>query len=220
MANLFLVDIRLLKRRPSLLELLDQQRLACVKKLRNNRDKLHCLAAGLILRHLFGQDAEIKENPWHKPYIEGKPRFNLSHSGDYVICAVGESEIGCDIQNHSDVAFKPDIGEIAKRVFHPAELKRFLAASAREETFYDFWTLKESYMKALGKGFHLEPNTFHLDVRYPEASLVETPEPAFRECRFSLFRGIPGYTMAICAADGEVLPEHWQDITHILLDQG
>ena len=32
-----------------------------------------------------------------KPYIDAQKKFNISHSGDYAICAVSDNEVGADV---------------------------------------------------------------------------------------------------------------------------
>lgn len=46
------------------------------------------------------QENQIERNEYGKPYFSNRelPCFNISHSGDYIACALSESEIGIDIQ--------------------------------------------------------------------------------------------------------------------------
>lgn len=85
-----------------------------------------------------------------KPYLKDFPLyFNLSHSGDYVLCGLGSEEIGADIQQHCG----KDVRKIAQRFFSEREatvIER--AGEAREELFYRLWTRKEAYGKLTGRG--------------------------------------------------------------------
>ena len=58
---------------------------------------------------------------------DGKVCFNLSHSGKYVLCAVSETEIGCDIEKIKEVKWK-----LAKRFFSDGEYD-FLESLGRQE---------------------------------------------------------------------------------------
>lgn len=85
-----------------------------------------------------------------KPQIVNFPKkFNLSHSGDYVVCAVGDGEVGADIQK-----WVPYKERTAERFFAPTEWKLLqeLPASQRTELFYRLWSRKEAYGKYTGQG--------------------------------------------------------------------
>lgn len=86
-----------------------------------------------------------------KPYF-AKLRlyFNLSHSGDYCMCAVSDEEIGVDIQQQRPVEER----KLAKRFFAEQEIARVESASDSEvtEVFYDIWAKKEAYGKLTGLG--------------------------------------------------------------------
>ena len=76
--------------------------------------------------------------------------FNLSHSGKYVLCAVSEMEIGCDIEKIKEVKWK-----LAKRFFSEKEyeiLEEVERQKNPNETFARFWVLRESYVKKTGEG--------------------------------------------------------------------
>lgn len=82
--------------------------------------------------------------------------FNLSHSGKYVLCAVSEMEIGCDIEKIKEVKWK-----LAKRFFSEKEYEFLEEIEKQEsparwaetnETFTRFWVLRESYVKKTGEG--------------------------------------------------------------------
>lgn len=84
---------------------------------------------------------------------DGEVCFNLSHSGKYVLCAVSETEIGCDIEKVKEVKWK-----LAKRFFSEEEYD-FLERLGKEENAYIvevaftcFWVLRESYVKKTGEG--------------------------------------------------------------------
>lgn len=78
--------------------------------------------------------------------------FNISHSGDWIICAVDNKPVGVDIEIIKVINFK-----IAERFFSSEE---YYALMSQPETiqlkyFYMLWTLKESYIKAEGKGLNI-----------------------------------------------------------------
>lgn len=87
-----------------------------------------------------------------KPFLLGSSLyFNLSHSGEYVVCALSECEIGVDIQRQAET----DSMRLANRFYHPHE-RELLAAipteEGRRDFFYRLWTRKEAYGKMTGEG--------------------------------------------------------------------
>jgi len=90
---------------------------------------------------------------------EGKPRalnaagwdFNASHSGDYVAVAVGQGQVGVDLEQIRPVR---EMESIVDRHFHPdeAEAWRSLAPGLREEAFFVLWSAREAAMKCFGLG--------------------------------------------------------------------
>ena len=64
-------------------------------------DQARCLVAGLLLRKICGvtDDAQLYCGENGKPYLKnGGMYFNISHSGDYVVLATADSEVGVDIE--------------------------------------------------------------------------------------------------------------------------
>lgn len=79
-------------------------------------------------------------------------RFNLSHSRHWVVLAVGQAdEIGVDVEHHRR---RNDIDGIAARFFSAEEYRELakLPVAERRQRFFELWTLKEAYVKALGRG--------------------------------------------------------------------
>lgn len=90
-----------------------------------------------------------------KPYLKGAGTslcFNLSHSAELALVAVGEMpEIGVDVERVRPIAEWMDI---SRNTFHPVEDAWILAqpAQRRMEGFFHVWTAKEAYVKASGLG--------------------------------------------------------------------
>lgn len=96
-----------------------------------------------------------------KPSVRGhRIEFNVSDSGALWVCAVGGgAPLGVDVEVARD---NVDIEGVGRRVYVERERAQIEARPEhdRRATFYRLWTLKESYMKAVGLGFHLEPSSF------------------------------------------------------------
>lgn len=78
------------------------------------------------------------------------PKFNISHSGDYVAIAVGEKSIGIDIQK---MRSKRKL-DLAERFFSEKEtdLLKSLPEDRQNEMFFRLWSRKEAYGKCTGEG--------------------------------------------------------------------
>jgi len=79
-------------------------------------------------------------------------RFNVSHSESLGLYAVTrDRRVGVDIERIRPL---PDLDEIAERVFSPEErlALRRLPPARRPEGFFNCWTRKEAYVKAIGSG--------------------------------------------------------------------
>lgn len=87
-----------------------------------------------------------------KPYLQDYPfYFNLSHSGEYVFCAISDREVGVDIQQYRPA----DEARLARRFFSEEERKALEGCLDREEQrelFYRLWVRKEAYGKLTGEG--------------------------------------------------------------------
>jgi len=101
------------------------------------------------------------EEAFGKPYLsmDGKEpdvKFNLSHSGDKMLVAVGlYDQLGVDIEEWNE---RIDCGLVVDSCF--AEVERCfwngLPEDRKDAFFYRFWTRKESFVKAVGVGIGLD----------------------------------------------------------------
>lgn len=91
---------------------------------------------------------EIDCDKQGKPYLtDHEIQFNLSHSGRYAACALGEMPLGVDIQLLR--SYSP---ELIRRCFTTAEQRMLMESPEPERTFVQLWTRKESLLKAVGIG--------------------------------------------------------------------
>lgn len=83
-----------------------------------------------------------------KPYIiNSNLHFNLSHSGNLVLCLCGTQKVGCDIQKMCEYKDK-----VAKRFFTEDEYRLLSVSDEKELDFTRMWTMKESILKYHGDG--------------------------------------------------------------------
>jgi 4'-phosphopantetheinyl transferase len=138
-------------------------------------DRERFVTGRLMLRDILArylavraETIELDYGPYGKPILRAPVQhavfFNLSHAGAWVTCAfVARGAIGIDLESmESNV----DIGDLAKQVFSPGEYENFLqcAAPERRRRFFETWSSKEAYIKAIGKG--LSYPMAHVEIVY------------------------------------------------------
>lgn len=139
--------------------------------------------------------------------ISEKAAFNLSHSGDYVLCSIDmdcceKTQVGCDIETVKEANLR-----IAERFFCPSECKRIFEEKSKEQQndlFYRFWVLKESFMKATRQGMAMDTRSFEIQLSRPPF-LLKKPEDYPGEYYYQEYEvsGIP-YKIAVCSTDKEI----------------
>lgn len=142
------------------------------------------------------QDISIKKAEKGKPFLKDHPLyFNISHSGDWVVVATSEKEIGVDIELIRKVDFR-----IAERYFSEKEKKTLFSLSEEKQTayFFDLWTLKESYLKLLGKGLTKSLSTFTITGDHGNFQL-SYDQQIKHEAFFKQYQIDQEYKTSVCA---------------------
>ena len=100
--------------------------------------------------------------------ISGRLKFNVSHSRDFIVCVVGEAELGIDLEVSRKIS---NMLTLARRFFTPAEFCLLANAlpSEQEQLFFKLWTLKESLFKQIGCGVKARLNTISFAGQVREA---------------------------------------------------
>ncbi|QUI23831.1 4'-phosphopantetheinyl transferase superfamily protein [Vallitalea pronyensis] len=139
----------------------------------------------------------ICSNEYGKPFIDSRFRFqySISHSDRWVVCVINDQPIGIDIER-----IKPIDLRIVDRFFSKSEQK-FLAESninERLERFYTIWTLKESYIKAVGKGLFLPLDSFSVKKTREEIYEVECNNED-HEFYLATYKRFPYFIISVCS---------------------
>ena len=135
-------------------------------RFKKDEDKRRSVGAWLLLEYALAEngvsEADIVYNDHGKPYLKNRNDvfFNLSHSGVFVMCAVSDGEVGCDVQEMKDIDLR-----VAERFFHPEEVQMLgaLYDNEKRDFFYRIWTLKECVIKAVGKGMSMPMRELYFD---------------------------------------------------------
>ncbi len=134
-----------------------------------------------ILRLILSEHLNIKPQAvkfrygkYGKPYLDHDTNitFNVSHSHEMALIAVTQNqEIGIDIEYHSN---RPMDG-IAEKMFSPAEIARVQQAlHNKTQVFYEIWTGKEAFIKAIGMGLRYPTQNITIpELKYKPKKLYE-----------------------------------------------
>ena len=137
-----------------------------VLRLKSARVRYTSMMAGLLLQDMAERicgiakgNLVIRENENGKPYIEGYEnfRFNLSHSGEFVMIAVSDSDVGVDVER-----IREREKLVEKRCFTDDEREYI---KDNNERFFEIWTMKEAYLKCIGTGISLPLNSFNINMQ-------------------------------------------------------
>ncbi|WLW69938.1 4'-phosphopantetheinyl transferase superfamily protein [Bacillus safensis] len=131
-----------------------------------------------------------------KPVVRQLPSFhyNLSHSGDWVVCAVDDAPVGIDIEE-----IKPIDLAIAKRFFSADEYQDLLSqpAERQEAYFFHLWSMKEAFIKLTGKGLSYGLSSFTARLSADGQASLTLPDHE-TACFVQTYSLDPAYQMAVC----------------------
>ncbi len=182
MTRLYALDVRQAPWR-TLLPKLPAYRQEKVNTLRREEDQARSAGAGWLLQYALRQagvqDPVFAETDLGKPYLENYPdiHFSLSHSGHWAVCAVGNAPLGVDVEQPRCTM------EIGKRFFRPDELPE----TEDKDFLLRLWTAKEAFLKAIGTGLTVSPDSFRVILSQNEAVLDQNlSEFSFLLQEFSL----------------------------------
>ncbi|PMG27793.1 4-phosphopantetheinyl transferase [Vibrio splendidus] len=159
---------------------LTMDEIAKVDRYRMPSSQVQALYVRNYLRKVLSCYSDLRPEEWRFEYGEkGKPsliteqqiktglNFNISHSQEHLLIAVCQFQgqplqLGVDIEHARSSS---NIDSIMKHYFSDAELTDLLELNKEEqrERFFDLWALKESYIKATGKGLATSLRSFSFD---------------------------------------------------------
>ncbi len=113
-----------------------------------------------------------------KPYFQDFPdvHFNLSHCKGLAACLLSPYECGVDTERK-----RPVRERVAARVFSPEEQAALQTAPDPDLFFTQLWTLKESYVKAVGVGISYPMREVSFTFT-PDGIRCSKPDAAFWQC--------------------------------------
>jgi 4'-phosphopantetheinyl transferase len=187
------------------------------QRFRFDKGRHECLVTRALCRTTLSRYVDIPPQDWR--FVKGshgRPElpagfcdlplhFNLSHTGGLIACSVTlDRDVGVDVE---DIDRKGKTMEIADRVFSSIEVRelRALPEQRQRSRFFDYWTLKESYIKARGLGLAiaLDQFSFHLGEHGPvQISFDPRLDDDPSIWQFARFRPTERHRMAVCVRRG------------------
>ena len=187
----------------------EQQR---ASRFRFSRDRERFAAARAWLRVLLGSYLNVAPGTLNFSYTEhGKPslnglhapedlHFNISHSDQVVLFGVTLGHaIGVDVER---VRYDFEVVSIARRFFSTAEQKAFsaLPGTQHHHAFFDCWTRKEAYVKAVGEGLSHPLHQFDVSLSPGTSTGLLSTRPDPDEVKHWTLAAVdidPGYSAAV-----------------------
>ena len=150
-------------------------RQARADRFRFEDDRKRCLCADMLARRMLAKIADVSpadisftQGDKGKPYANVPFFFNVSHSGDFVLCAVSDVPIGADVEH-----IKPFRAGMVARYFTEIEAAYVWGNSPAPDgnatdpaicaRFYRVWTAKEAYVKMTGTGISTDLSAVSYD---------------------------------------------------------
>ena len=142
--KLYTIDINTaLHHKKALLENVNESQKEKAFKFKNEIDQIRSLTSSYLMNRLSKEP--LLFNDMGKPFYENGPYFNVSHSGQYIVMAVSNKDIGVDIEENND----KDMSSLI-RIFNEAEAKMI----KEHADFYYLWCAKESLIKCIGSSIN------------------------------------------------------------------
>jgi 4'-phosphopantetheinyl transferase len=198
----------------------DDERLRAQRFYHINFRRLFTLSHG-VLRTLLGHYLRVpaagiilQRGHAGKPFLDSPGyefQFNMAHSGDMAVYAFAiDCQIGIDIEQ---IRSLPDLDSIASKFFAREEYAELMSLDEplRTAGFYNCWTRKEAYIKAIGDGLSLALDSFQVSLRPKEPAALLRPSEAAADCKAwrILDFSRDGYTAAVVFDDPKRAIHQW-----------
>ena len=184
------------------------QRVEYAKQYHQREDYIRSLLSSALLFHALDKygidkkDIIIEKSPRGKPFLKNFKNidFNITHSGDWVACAIDSNSIGIDIEQIKDIDLT-DFKEILTN-------KETDYIDKKLENFYQIWTLKESFLKALGIGVYKPLSSFTIQPYDKHYARVFQDDNVEKQWYFYNFKLDEKHSCSICS-QSKISKEHF-----------
>lgn len=167
------------------LDILTPERKAKALRFRRSEDQIRGIATGLLEEYVLWKEFGVSPEALRlgmgeqgKPYLTDHPeaQYNLSHAGEWVVCAAGMQPLGIDIEQPERYSER-----LVQRFFQPDEITDILKRSEedRANVFAEYWTMKESFMKLCGAGLSMGFSGFRTERMHGRIELLPALDPEY-----------------------------------------
>ncbi len=187
-----------------------------ISRMRLPEHRTRKLFSELLIRHIImkrthmeNHELSFVKNEFGKPFLEfvDGVYFNISHSGTWIVAALDDRPVGTDVEHVQPIDF-----DICTQFFSHDENDDLMEKEDKLSYFFTLWTLKESFIKFIGKGLGIPLNCF--SIKYFSAGriaiLVEGKPVGgvwFRPYDLDV-----DYKMAVCAGHDQ-FPTYFHTVT-------
>lgn len=160
-------------------------------------DEAHFLGEELLAYALLTEEGviykgeQVIRNLWGKPYLKNQPDiyYNISHSENCAACIISDiCDVGIDVEKIRSFNMYA-----AQKTCSPEELMRIRSTQDANREFFRYWTLKESYIKAIGRGLSYPMKKVNFEI-HPNGEIRSN----ISKCRFLLMEDTDGFITAVC----------------------
>lgn len=177
-------------------ELLNEEELRKANCIKSIKDRNNCIITLVLLKKLLGyyldklpSEIILSYTKYNKPYLKHCDlKFNLSHSGNLLLIGVALNyDIGVDVEK---TEYFPEMDGVAKNFFSNYEYQSFIRLNEDQkiEGFFNCWTRKEAFIKAIGSGLSYSLKEFDVTlIPEEEARLIKVKNDETEGESWSLF---------------------------------
>lgn len=182
------------------------------------RYKVSRVVAKVLLSKVLSikpSNIELQLNDYGKPKLIAKSNnifFNVSHSANLGLIAITDiGPIGIDVERYRK---KMLAEKFARRFFSESEVKEYLDLphGQKEEGFFNCWTRKEAFIKALGLGLAMPLKDFDVTLTPGEVSQLIEVRNRKEQAAGWLLKNIPlkeDYAAAFSINANNVQEKYW-----------
>jgi len=183
------------------------------KQTASQKEKVGHQVGYALLSYVLFREYGIEKLPvmekgrYGKPYFPKYPQihFNISHCDGMAACVLTEQEAGIDVEGRRKIS-----QALIRKALTENERKELLTywEEELEIGFLHYWTLKESFIKAIGKGLSYPLNKAEFSLRERKKTLVSVSSNQ-KEWRFFQTFIKDNYLLSVCFHKTEPIPELW-----------
>ncbi|WP_161539887.1 4'-phosphopantetheinyl transferase superfamily protein [Glaciimonas sp. PCH181] len=136
------------------------------------------------------------------PDVASKIAFNISHTKNLIVLGITFGDtLGVDVEN---VGLRDAPLDLASQFFSPNEVAALVALppESQSQRFFQYWTLKEAYVKARGMGLSIPLDQFEFDFttdRHIKFSTNPSLNDSPSRWQFWQFQPSEDHLLAVCA---------------------